>query len=550
MSDYKKQIRNWYLPLVGMALAALINAGAFEIDKTKTIKWADLTGFGKGTVSQESIERKTKGGSIEKIVEPRKYQSGKTLWDWLKLLTITILIFFLGQQLRQRDKKEQARLETEREIRVQLEAKESDRRAELEKETGMNYLAEEAMQNYIDRVSDLLLNKELREELFPDNDTLDQDNHVRDVARIRTITILRRLEKDTERQASIIYFLRDAGLYQFIFEYANLSSINLSQANLENANLVRSNLEGAYFKGAFLSGANLEGAFLAHSNLEDSNLFGAYFKGAFLEGAYFKDANLVHSNFEDANLKNAYLNGANLEGAFLDGANLEDANLKAANLVFANLEGAYLAHSNLEDSNLFGAYFKGAFLEGADFKGANLVHSNLEDANLKGAFLDGANLEGAFLDGANLEDASLKAAHLVFANLFSANLKAAHLNDANLKGSFLRGAFLEGASLKSAKLKSANLEDAFLKGANLIFANLKGANLEGANLEGAKNLTSTQIKSACFWYKAIYKGEWSYEKEAWVAIEPDNTNFIEELKKNTTSDPEEPPDCSYWKNPN
>ena len=506
MSDYKKQIRNWYLPLVGMALAALINAGSFEIDKTKTtIKWADLTGFGKGTVSQESIERKTKGGSIEKIVEPTKYQSGKTLWDWLKLLTITILIFFLGQQLRQRDKKEQARLETEREIRVQLEAKESDRRAELEKETGMNYLAEEAMQNYIDRVSDLLLNKELREELFPDNDTLDQDNHVRDVARIRTITILRRLEKDTERQASIIYFLRDAGLYQFIFEFANLSSINLSQANLENANLVRSNLEGADFKGAFLSGANLEGAYLAHSNLEESNLFGAYFKGAFLEGADFKDANLVHSNFEDANLKNANLNGANLEGALLDGANLEDASLKAAHLVFANLFSANLKAAHLNDANLKGSLLRGAFLEGASLKSAKLKSANLEDAFLKGANLIFANLEDAFLKGVYLKDANL-----IF----------------------------------------ANLKGAFLKDANFIFANLKGANLEGANLEGAKNLTSTQIKSACFWYKAIYKGEWSYEKEAWVAIEPDNTNFIEELKKNTISDPEEPPDCSYWKNPN
>ena len=34
------------------------------------------------------------------------------------------------------------------------------------------------------------------------------------------------------------------------------------------------------------------------------------------------------------------------------------------------------------------------------------------------------------------------------------------------------------------------------------------------------------------------------------AIEPDNTNYIEELKKDTASNPKEPPDCSIWENSN
>ena len=63
---------------------------------------------------------------------------------------------------------------------------------------------------------------------------------------------------------------------------------------------------------------------------------------------------------------------------------------------------------------------------------------------------------------------------------------------------------------------------------------------------GANNLTPQQIKSACNWDKAIYKGKWNQEKELAEAIEPDNTNFIEELKKDKASDPTEPPDCSIW----
>ncbi len=45
---------------------------------------------------------------------------------------------------------------------------------------------------------------------------------------------------------------------------------------------------------------------------------------------------------------------------------------------------------------------------------------------------------------------------------------------------------------------------------------------------------------------AIYKGEWNGKKEAWIAIEPDNTNFIEELKKDKSSDPKKPVDCKLW----
>ena len=62
-----------------------------------------------------------------------------------------------------------------------------------------------------------------------------------------------------------------------------------------------------------------------------------------------------------------------------------------------------------------------------------------------------------------------------------------------------------------------------------------------------RHLTFKQIKSACFWEKAIFVGEWNEKKYAFVAIEPVNTEFINNLlKKDRSSDPEEPPDCSIW----
>ena len=57
-------------------------------------------------------------------------------------------------------------------------------------------------------------------------------------------------------------------------------------------------------------------------------------------------------------------------------------------------------------------------------------------------------------------------------------------------------------------------------------------------------------KSSCFWEEAIYKVEWNKEKRTYVATEPDHTNFIEELKKDKSSDPEETIDCSDWEKEN
>ena len=89
-----------------------------------------------------------------------------------------------------------------------------------------------------------------------------------------------------------------------------------------------------------------------------------------------------------------------------------------------------------------------------------------------------------------------------------------------------------------------------LKEANLSEANLQEANLKKAKLNEAKNLTNQQIKSACFWDQAKYKGEWDWDKETKIWLpkndqaELENTNFIEDLKKDKSSDPEEPVDCS------
>ena len=96
----------------------------------------------------------------------------------------------------------------------------------------------------------------------------------------------------------------------------------------------------------------------------------------------------------------------------------------------------------------------------------------------------------------------------------------------------LSEAYLREAILFRANLWGANLREAYLREADL-----REAYLERAYLGGARNLAPKQIKLACDWETAIYKGN-----------ESENTKYIEELKKDKPSDPKEPPDCSTWNN--
>ncbi|MEL7079615.1 MAG: pentapeptide repeat-containing protein, partial [Cyanobacteria bacterium J06582_2] len=189
--------------------------------------------------------------------------------------------------------------------------------------------------------------------------------------------------------------------------------------------------------------------------------------------------------------------------AYLSGINLCDAVLESA-----NLQDADLWNANLQDAGLFRVNFQNTSL-----RYANLQNAVLEGANLRDANLWRANLRDAVLEGANLRDANLGNADLQNTNLWRANL---------------RDAVLEGANLRNANLGNADLQDAVLE----------GVNLQNANLEFA-NLAKTQVKLACFWDKAIYKGELDVEQFTIVALEPDNTDYIKKLKQDISSNPQE-----------
>ena len=334
----------WRLLLVVVVVLVII-IGAYwmtpiSVKKAENHSWVDWAKSGE-TQATTTIDKK---GKNQKITINEQIYSAKTLWDILDLsseLAIPILLFYFGYQFLQIQKKRA-------EQQAELENQRVNAQAELEKGIAKDNLSEEAIQVYLERVTDLLLNKELRQELFADDqsNSSDNDNPGRDVARIITITILRRLEGDEQRQARILNFLRDAELDKFIFKNANLLRVNLKKVNLELVNLKEAYLDGANLERANLSGANLSGASLEGTNLERASLEGANLSGAYLWKAKLKRASLKGANLEGTNLEGSNLGGANLGGTNLKGADLEEANLEGANFTDAQ----HLTHKQIKSA--------------------------------------------------------------------------------------------------------------------------------------------------------------------------------------------------------
>lgn len=238
----------------------------------------------------------------------------KSLWDWLDLFIIPLVLALGALWFNARSS------QTEREIA-------SERNQEA------------ALQNYLDKMTELLLEKGLR--------TSAPEDEVRTVARTRTLTVLRGLEK--ERKTAVAQFLLESGL------------IRVQEQQGKDATSVIS-LQGADLRGVRLHGVILRGV----------------------------------------NLRGANLSKATLREIHLDEANLRGTDLSGADLFAANLYGADLPRANLRGANLYGTDLRGAALGGADLHGARLVGANLRGANLGGADLRGATLGGANLPGAIL----------------------------------------------------------------------------------------------------------------------------------------------------
>ncbi len=302
----------------------------------------------------------------------------KTSWDWIQVLllpavlTLATLLFIRAERTN-RQKVTQLRNQNERVIAIDNQC-------------------EAALQAYLNRMSELLLEKNSRVSA--------PDTEIWNVARALTLTLLRRL--DAGRKGIVLQFLYESGL---INKNAGKSMLDLSGADLSGADL-----SGANLSCAILSGALFVEADLSEAQLMEANLNVAILSGADLSGANLSGATLTWAILTGANLSGADLSGANLNGANLNGANLNGANLSKAILDRAYLNEVDLKLANLNETSLSEARLKKADLSKATFRSASLGGADLSKAILRGTDLSGADLTGAILSGVDLTVANLSGA--------------------------------------------------------------------------------------------------------------------------------------------
>lgn len=205
---------------------------------------------------------------------------GKTFWDWMELLLIPFFLaggaFFLNRSERN----------NEREIAT-------DRQQET------------ALQSYLDRMTELLLEKKLL--------TAEEDE-VRNVARIRTLTVLRGL--DGFRKALVVRFLYEAKLIVGENPVVILKGADLQEINLRLANLPGADFSSTYMQGADLQYASLRGAKFFAASLPGASLIGTNLQKADLEHAILIGADLTGVDMRDASiLKGALISVRSLKGA-------------------------------------------------------------------------------------------------------------------------------------------------------------------------------------------------------------------------------------------
>ncbi len=252
--------------------------------------------------------------------ETVEFHPGKSLWDLMGLLIIPLVLVLGGFLLN--------RAQRQSEQKIAQDQRDQDREIAKEREE------ERALQSYLDAMTALFLKERLRES--------EANSEVRSVARARTLTVLRGLNK--VRKASVLRFLYESKLIDAENSVIDLSNADLGKVELSPDELSEVSLSEAYIINAALSGANLIDADLSEAHLDKADLSEADLRGADLRWAYMRGANLSGAFLSDANLS-----GANLSGADLGVASVSRADLRKADLYGADLSEAKYNTEPFED---------------------------------------------------------------------------------------------------------------------------------------------------------------------------------------------------------
>lgn len=293
-------------------------------------------------------------------------QPAKTLWDWLQLLVVPLVlavaVFALSHA--------QATRSDERDAT----------RERGEARSAADHAREETLRNYLEQMTDLVLQHKLRESPPPNRRATD----VQALARTLTLTALRRL--DGERKALVLQFLWEAGLITQSHRWTESRSgdISVRQVQYPRVSLDGSDLRGVTMRERHLApdDAPTEATLVTDpaTGISRQSRTGADLSGADLRKADFRSANLGNAWFENVDLRNADLSEAVLGGtsfasSCLDGSIFRSAKLAADDFT-PRVSFAFVEGRNVD--------FSDAALDGADFSQSLLTNVAMDGASIRG----------------------------------------------------------------------------------------------------------------------------------------------------------------------
>lgn len=346
------------------------------------------------TVDQRSSFRRWRGAAVAVIIValfftfvwfvllPSYYNNGagfgdRNLWNWMDILIFPLALAIGAVLYNWREKRRDEKLQESEQQRQQLAIQQ---KAQVD-----------ALQAYLDQMSDLLVNQKLRG--HPRNSDYCK------LAQARTLAILLNLDRINKRHplkliAQLDLISKDAPL-------VSLKNAGLDTADLSEVTLLDVSLEEADLRLADLTGANLKG-----SDLTWADLRGADLRRAVLTNACLANANLLPYDHDNPAQLSAphLLNGSDpsdlpsrgrrkrigLIPMRSDNVNLTPTRLDGANLQDADLSGAFLYKANLREATLIGTDLSGTDLRYADLTGA--VGVATETLEQRATSLEGATM--------------------------------------------------------------------------------------------------------------------------------------------------------------
>src|SRR5215216_1917175 len=224
----------------------------------------------------------------------------KTLWEWLSLLIVPTMLatgaFWLSQ------------LQKQHEDRIQQAEKKREETAAIQR------AQDEALRAYLDQMSDLMVDKEMRKK--PENPDL------RRLAQARTLAILLGLDQDRKRRPLKL-------IYELSLIMKKEPILNLKNAGLDTADLSEITLHDACLREVDLRLANLSYTVLVGANLlpYDETQPAKLNAPNLLNGADPSDIDPSNDHLKPTNLAGADLSNAELSGAYLTGVVVSEEQL-------------------------------------------------------------------------------------------------------------------------------------------------------------------------------------------------------------------------------